>query len=380
MVLPFMRAEGEEAAVWRDSKGDSCPALVRSARGLEATFDVGNLLRSILEERYLPGGRNWFRCLPFRYQRLPGGVRLAVFKAISGIQRRRARHSVFPQYPVDVAGDLLHHLGVQVEQGPPRPRWPEGKAFAITLTHDVDTADGQRFARRMADRVRKRGLKAAWFVVGRAYPLDFAFWEELLLESHEIGLHGVLHDNRLADLPEPEIARRLDSCRNAIERLSIIGFRSPTFRVSDALYAQVARRFRYDSSVPDTDLAGPWYPRRGCCTVFPFQRRGLAVLPVTLLPEDKHRLLGLTDDQMVESWRRKLSVVRCIGGLANLVIHSEPHLWPGRAAEQCYDRLLELLLEFPDAWLTTPREITDLYRRAQGEFTGIQRQPPSSPS
>lgn len=364
MVPAVAPRTGEAVAVWRDAKGEVRPAVVRSGPKLEATFEVAALLETIRREKYLRPTHNRFRWFPFHYHRLPGAVRLAVFRLISALQKRRARRSSFPRYPVDCTADLLRHLAVQTGICPARSAWPDDKRLAIVLTHDVDTAAGQQFARRMADRVRDRGLKAAWFVVGRSYEIDYGFWGELVSDGHEIGLHGVFHDNRLADLPAPEIALRLDSCRDLVERLSIVGFRSPSFRVSDTLYAQVARRFRYDTSVPDTDLGGPWYPRRGCCTVYPFRRDGVTVLPVSLPPEDKFRLDGLTDDEMLDQWRQKLSVIRRVGGLANLALHAEPHLWPGPALDRLYDRLLDLLREFPDAWLATPRQVADWYQVA----------------
>jgi len=353
---------GETVAVWRGAGGEAVPAAVRTGQELKATFDVAGLVDAIRREGYLPATPNRFRWFPFHYHHLPGAVRLAAFRAVSAIQRRRARRRPFPQYPVDCSADLLRHLAVQTGICRRRPDWPDGKRFAVVLTHDVDTAAGQEFSRRMADRVRGKSLEAAWFIVGRSYEAEYGFWEELVSGGHEIGLHGVSHDNRLADLPAQKIAARLDSCQGLVERLSVVGFRSPSFRVSDALYAEVAKRFQYDTSVPDTDMGGPWYPRRGCCTVFPFQRDGVTVLPVTLPPEDKFRLAGLTDDEMLGRWRRKLAVIQRIGGLANLAIHAEPHLWPGSALDRLYDRLLDLLLEFSDAWHTTPRQVAELYR------------------
>ena len=171
----------------------------------------------------------------------------------------------------------------------------------------------------------------------------------------------MLFRSRLADLDSEAIRERLDSCNDFVQRHSISGFRSPSFRVSPALYDQLAGRFGYDSSVPDTDIASPWYVRRGCCTVFPYRRNGLLVIPPTLPPEDKCIALGMSIEETKQLWMDKVKNIRQQGGLVCAVIHSEPHLWSGREREKLYRWLTGFLAQQEDAWITTPNRVMELY-------------------
>ena len=354
-------AEGDGPVVWSSADGEERPAIIESDAGLRPAFALGATIAKVREERYLREVRNVQELLPFHYHRLPASIRALGFRVLSARHRRQAERSAFPNWPADAAVDALHHLGVSLGRLRPRPAWPDGKQFAIVLCHDVDTRKGQEFAPILAEQATGSGLRAAWFVVGRSYSIDHGLWGALHQKGHEIGLHGALHDNRISSLPRPEIAARLDSCRDFVERYRIRGFRSPSLRVSDALYEELEPRFGYDSSVPDSDFAGPWYPRRGCCTVFPFRRSGLLVLPLTLPLDDKCRALGLKPEETLALWRDKLSLVRQLGGLANVTVHCEPHLWNSPAREALYAQLLGLLTGFDDAWLATPREVAEVY-------------------
>ena len=349
------------AANWVNDSGENLPAFAQTEEGVRPLFDLPRLLRQLREEQFLSDEIKTVFRLPFHHHLLPGRIRMTGMRWLVSRRLKSASRYEFPAWPLDVSADVLHRLGLLCGLFEQRPAWPGGKSFAIVLTHDVDTAQGQQFVPQMAEWDEAEGINSAWYVVGSYYDIDHHMLSDLESRGHEIGLHGAVHDNRLADLDSEAIRERLDSCNDFVQRHSISGFRSPSFRVSPALYDQLAGRFGYDSSVPDTDIASPWYVRRGCCTVFPYRRNGLLVIPPTLPPEDKCISLGMSIEETKQLWMDKVKNIRQQGGLVCAVIHSEPHLWSGREREKLYRWLTGFLAQQEDAWITTPNRVMELY-------------------
>ena len=284
---------------------------------------------------------------------LPGPVRLLghrVSSALEGLRHRDAEPEVaFPDFPRDRAVELIRLLTRRAHGLDDRPDlWPDGARSVVLLTHDVDTAEGQALIPKVARVERELGFQSCWYVVGDRYPLDHGLLRELRQGGHEIGLHGARHDCRLAYLPEAAMARRLDRCRDMMERHHVAGFRSPALLMSDRLARQLRGRFVYDSSVPDTDVDTICAPRRGCSAVFPFYRGGLLELPLTLPLDDRLLLQGCSADQMNEIWLAKLDWIDQVGGVTVVTTHTEPHLGASAALLDGYRRLLEQIKERSD--------------------------------
>lgn len=92
---------------------------------------------------------------------------------------------------------------------------PGSPSMALTF----DDAPHPLFTPLLLDLLRRLGLKATFFVIGRnaeAYPY---FVRDLLTEGHELGNH-TYHHVRLPGLPEEAIRQELLLCNQVLERLA----------------------------------------------------------------------------------------------------------------------------------------------------------------
>ena len=68
--------------------------------------------------------------------------------------------------------------------------WPDGARFTFVLTHDIETARGQAFARAVADLEESLGFRSSFNFVPERYPLDLALMEELRTAVSRSGFTG----------------------------------------------------------------------------------------------------------------------------------------------------------------------------------------------
>jgi peptidoglycan/xylan/chitin deacetylase (PgdA/CDA1 family) len=235
------------------------------------------------------------------------------------------------------------------------------------VTFDVDTKAGLPIAAKLLDEMLDLGVKPCFFLVGRGYRVDDGFCDAVRQAGGEIALHGDVHDNRIAYTSADEAGKRLDRCRAFMERHRVVGFRSPSLLVSDALYAALGPRFAWDSSVPDTDTHTLLGPRRGCATVFPFRRGETLVLPLTVPADDRLLLLGYAGLEMLGVLRRKCAYLREVSGLCHLLVHPEPHLFGRPVVRDLFRALLQELLDEGSAWVTTPSQVAAFWRSLESQ-------------
>jgi len=354
-----------------DDRGVRHPAVSVDRMRVRLHFDVKAAMEQVTTERYARLRRplHTYGQISRLVNLLPGPVRFAGHKVASVAERLRHRGDVapmdFPEFPRDRAVELLRLLARRAAGQPDRrdDLWPDGARSVVLLTHDVDTAEGQALIPRVARLERQLGFVSCWYVVGDRYPLDHGLLGELRQEGHEIGLHGALHDCKLAYLPPRRMARRLDRCRAMMERHHVAGFRSPALLMTDALAAQLRDRFVYDSSVPDTDVDTICGPRRGCSSVLPFYRDGLLELPLTLPLDDRLLLQGQSPDEMTATWLAKMDWIQKVGGVTVVTTHVEPHLGASPPLLAGYERLLEQIKQRRDvARPMLPVEVARLWR------------------
>jgi hypothetical protein len=328
--------------------------------------------RQIVEERYLPSAKAPLHArLPFDYHRVPGWLRLALYPLVAGKAARSGGETLgSPNWPIerrldDFRSSLFDGLQSKPESQPRRGVWPDGARYPLLMTHDIDTKQGMKAAGPILDEMVALGLKPCFFLVAHGYKWDQGFCDAVRQAGGEIGLHGDIHDNRIAYLSRDEVSARLDSCRDLISRNDIRGFRSPSLLVSDALYNELSTRFSWDSSVPDTDINTLLGPRRGCGTVFPFRRSGTLVLPTTMPADDRLQLLGHTGLDLITVLRTKWHYIREVGGLCHFLTHPEPHLFGRKLTRDLYGALIEEMLADGDCWVATPSEVAEFWRKAE---------------
>jgi hypothetical protein len=240
---------------------------------------------------------------------VPRWIRLSVRQQLAMRQRRRAASC----WPIsEVAGET--------------PRgwngWPEGKRFALVLTHDIESSVGVDRVKELAELEMAMGFRSSFnFIPEGSYEVktDLITW--LKNRGFEVGVHDHRHDGMLY--------RSWDSFQASAERINhylkawnAVGFRSGFMlrRLGWIGNLNVA----YDASTFDTD---PFEPQPdGANTIFPFwvggdDRRGYVELPYTLAQDST--LFLVLKEKTNEIWKKKLDWISSRGGMALINIHPD---------------------------------------------------------
>jgi glycosyltransferase involved in cell wall biosynthesis/peptidoglycan/xylan/chitin deacetylase (PgdA/CDA1 family) len=202
------------------------------------------------------------------------------------------------------------------------PGWPDGKQFALVLTHDVEGPSGLAKCRQVQEVEKKYGLHSSFNLIPEgSYRVSREFRMELAHDGFEVGLHDLFHDGRLYR-NRAEFARNAVQINQYLKNWGVVGFRSG-FMFHKLSWLQDLD-IQYDTSTFDTD---PFEPQPdGTGTIFPFwyegaAGRGYVELPYTL-PQDStlFRLLG---ERTPAIWRDKVDWIARHGGMALLNVHPD---------------------------------------------------------
>ncbi|HVU15390.1 MAG TPA: hypothetical protein VHD32_00585 [Candidatus Didemnitutus sp.] len=268
--------------------------------------------------------------------------------------------------------------------------WPNGKQFALILTHDVERAEGLAQCRRLAELERELGFRSSFnFVPEGTYRTPSELREWLGREGFEVGVHDLNHDGWLFGSSRSFLAkaRRIN---HYLREWKADGFRAGfMLRNLDWMHHL---QISYDSSTFDTD---PFeFQPDGAKTIFPFwiptptgpnadpalqppgpgdstspnSRGGYLELPYTL-PQDSTLYLVLQESSP-RIWIEKLDWIASQGGMALVNVHpdyldfdhdtSSPRRYPA----SWYQRFLRhVLARYPNAyWNPLARELTAWHR------------------
>ena len=125
-------------------------------------------------------------------------MQIGLRRAFSKIQGRTR----FPQWPIEPAlqhlYDVLFGMLREIAEEPvPRlAPWPDGKQWALVLTHDVETALGYENIRFLRDVEHASGFRSSWNFVPLRYDVADAVVDDLWENGFEVGVHGLYHDGR----------------------------------------------------------------------------------------------------------------------------------------------------------------------------------------
>jgi hypothetical protein len=328
-------------------------------------FDPNRIIRDAHSEAYQTVGgasrasraktvarRAYYRVRPL----LPRRAQIRMRQAFTKLQAR----APFPRWPIEPSlhdlYDWLFELAAGIA-GQPVPRiapWPNGRSWALVLTHDVETEVGYRSISPLRELEEAAGCRSSWNFVPRRYDVDQDVVQELVTAGFEVGVHGLYHDgldlDSLATLRErqPEMAEWA-------RRWGAVGFRAPALhRVHEWM---PLLGFDYDSSYPDTD---PYEPKAGgCLTWLPYFNGELVELPVTV-PQD-HTVFVLLRRPDESLWAEKTRFLRGRGGMVLVLTHPDYMLGEPRLA--AYRRFLDEFASDESAWKALPREVSAWWRR-----------------
>src|SRR5438132_1381734 len=308
----------------------------------------------------------YYRVKPF----IPQSVRTALRRRVAS----RLRGTIGDVWPI-----------MPGSERPPQdwPGWPEGKKFALVLTHDVEGAVGLEKCRALMELELKLGFRSSFnFIPEGSYKVATQLREDLLANGFEVGVHDLRHDGRLF-ASRHRFNRNAARINDYLRDWGAVGFRSGfMLHKLDWLHEL---DIQYDASTFDTD---PFEPQpEGRDTIFPFwvpepnsnhdspllnhqsqtangaSQKGYVELPYTL-PQDSTLFFSLGEPTPA-IWFRKLDWVAEHGGMALVNVHPD-YLNFGQATSSGqvyplshYQKLLEHIQERYQGsfWQPLPKDI-----------------------
>jgi glycosyltransferase involved in cell wall biosynthesis/peptidoglycan/xylan/chitin deacetylase (PgdA/CDA1 family) len=255
------------------------------------------------------------------------------------------------------------------------PGWPDGKPFALVLTHDVEGPAGLAKVRKLVAVEQKLGFRSSFNFIpeGGQYAASKALGDELAANGFEIGVHDLYHDGKLF-LRRKEFSRNAVKINRYLHEWGAAGFRSG-FMLHNLDWMHELD-IQYDSSTFDTD---PFEPQpQGLNTIFPFWvpraapsprprpstlGPGYAELPYTL-PQD-FTLFLLLGERHPDIWFQKLDWIAKHGGMALVNVHPDYLRFEGEAPSsrtypaELYGRFLEYARQRHGTsfWQPLPKEM-----------------------
>ena len=247
--------------------------------------------------------------------------------------------------------------------------WPEGKKFALVLTHDVETSRGQDKCLALIDVEKELGFRSSFNFVAEGYPDRVELREELAANGFEIGVHGLEHSGRLYASEETFI-KQARLINVYLRKWNAVGFRSPSMFHNLKWINNL--ELQYDASTFDTD---PFEPQSdGVGTIFPFwvpnqdHTGGYVELPYTLVQD--YTLFVVLQETSIDLWKRKLDWIVENEGMALLITHPDYMCFETcrRGREEYPVAYYQQLLEYVDQryrdqyWNALPREVASYWR------------------
>lgn len=257
-----------------------------------------------------------------------------------------------------------------------RGLWPDNARFAFVLTHDVERAAGQEFARRLADLDERYGFRSAFNFVLHDYTVDLSLLSELRQRGFEVGIHGLKHDGKLY-ASRAKFEQSAQQINRYLREWGAVGFRSPSTH-RNPQWMQ-ALEIEYDSSFFDTD---PFETMPGgTMSIWPFFCGRFVELPYTLLQD--HTLLAVLAQRTPKLWLDKVDFITQWSGMALVNVH--PDYMRHSTYMGTYEEFLQDMARRirgtdavpeggPPCWHALPRDVARWWRER------AQDRPPSSRS
>jgi len=241
---------------------------------------------------------------------LPWRLRMT-FRRMSARRKREACKSIWPILP----GSEIPPANWQ--------GWPDGKQFAVILTHDVEGPTGLARVRQLAELEMSFGFRSSFnFIPEGTYEVPPELREWLVTNGFEVGVHDLHHEGWLYR-SRSHFRRSAQRINHWLKEWNVVGFRSG-FMLHN-LDWQRDLEVAYDASTFDTD---PFEPQPdGAGTIFPFRvaddagRKGFVELPYTLAQDSTlFFVLGETSNEI---WKTKARWIAEKGGMALLNLHPD---------------------------------------------------------
>lgn len=250
--------------------------------------------------------------------------------------------------------------------------WPEGKRFAVVLTHDVEKAQGQEKCRALAAMEERLEFRSSYNFVAEEYVVSSDLRRHLTDKGFEVGLHGLSHDETLYR-SRKAFLEQADRINAYLKDWQAVGFRSPSMLHNLEWIHDL--RIEYDASTFDTD---PFEPQPdGIGRIFPLwvnrNGSGYVELPYTL-PQD-FTLFVILQEKNIDIWKKKIDWVAEHGGMVLVITHPDymtfngsrpgPEEYPARYYEQMLTYIKDRYAG--QYWNSLPREMARFWSSRSGK-------------
>ena len=257
--------------------------------------------------------------------------------------------------------------------------WPDGKKFAVVLSHDVDTQKGHDRVHSLAEIEMEKGFRSSFNFVPERYTVSNSLLEDLRNRRFQLCVHGLNHDGKLF-FSRNIFNERAVRINDYLANWQAEGFTSTSMHhnqdwLHDLMITHSISTFDTDPFEPQPDGAG---------TVFPYwvqngaKLEGYLELPYTL-PQD-HLLYVILQEKSIDIWKRKVDWIAQNGGMVLLNTHSDYMSFdPGITGREeypigYYSDLLEYIqTNYKDQyWHALPKEMARFWQT--NNKTGVRRQ------
>jgi len=245
--------------------------------------------------------------------------------------------------------------------------WPNKHQFALVLTHDIETAEGQAFVRKVADMEENLGFRSSFNFVLELYPLDFKLIQELRERGFEVGCHGLKHDGKLFS-NKKEFLKRVAKINQHLKEYRMVGFRAPlTHRNPEWMQAL---EIEYDLSFFDTD---PFEPiPGGAMSIWPFFIGHFVELPYTLVQD--YTLTSVLGETTPRLWLEKVDFIKKFHGMA--LLNSHPDYLNDPNSFRVYAEFLETMKKNEEYWHALPCDVASWWK-SRAESAEIESSSPA---
>jgi hypothetical protein len=258
--------------------------------------------------------------------------------------------------------------------------WPEGKRFALVLTHDVEGSRGYEKCESLIRFEEKLGFKSGLFFVPEGeYQLSSELRHYLTSHGFEVCVHGLKHDGKLY-ASKKAFTKQAFRINQYLKEWNAVGFRSPFMECELEWLHNL--NIKYDCSTFDTD---PFEPSpRGVEVIYPFWvprgegeiKRGYVELPYTL-PQD-WTLFVLMRERSIDLWKKKLDWIVEKGGMALVLTHPDYMSFDSKRLKffeypaEYYEEFLNYVRSKYEGqyWHVLPKEIAGFWVQKQADTSG----------
>jgi peptidoglycan/xylan/chitin deacetylase (PgdA/CDA1 family) len=256
--------------------------------------------------------------------------------------------------------------------------WPNGAKIAVGLSFDVDNATATLSTGNLDYEILSRGeygavdglprllrllerqqVPASFFIPAVSAVLHPGVITEIqgAKQTHEIGIHGWIHERLPLLNDEKEEQRLLNQSIDTLTRMTgkrPIGYRAPSWKFSGWTMGQVkAAGFLYDSSLMASDDAYE--------LLLDGKPTGIVELPIERILDDSPYFGSNADGSnpsvgdVLEVFQSEFDVAYEEGGLYLLTMH--PHMMGHRSRAAMLERLIQYMKKKGGVWFATHEQI-----------------------